>query len=363
MSKLNQFLSGVRVLDLTRHLPGPLATLYLADMGAEVIKIEPPTGDEARSIGRKNANGRTDFFDAIQAGKRTRMMDFTQPEEVETFIELVKTADILVESFRPGVMDKLGIGFKRLREINPGLICCSLPGYGSGTPLSHAAGHDANYLSLAGVLGATGAAEKPYYFNPPVADCTGSLTAVTSILGALQARHRTGEGCEIEVALADVVMPLQTMYIAELNGTGQSPEREKELLNGGAAFYRIYATKDKKHVMLGSVEPKFWKAFCEAAGREDLIARQWEPTPQTEMIKELDVLFAGMTLAECEEKFIPADCCFTSVLNLQEALESPYHQARQLVRKDDKGAYQALFPVYVDGEAPALRPELIEESS
>lgn len=361
MSKLNHFLSDIKVIDLTRHLPGPFATLLFVDMGADVIKIEPPSGDEARILGRKNAKGRTDFFDAINAGKKTRMMDFTNAEQVAIFIELVKTADILLESFRPGVMDKLGIGFKKLREINPGLICCSLPGYGSGTPMSHAAGHDANYLSMAGVLGATGAAEKPYYFNPPVADCTGSLTAVSSILGALHARNRTGEGCEIEVALADVVMPLQTMFIAELNGTGKSPEREKEMLNGGAAFYRIYETKDNKHVMLGSVEPKFWKAFCEAAGREDLIVRQWEPTPQTAIIKELDELFGGLTLAECEAKFIPADCCFTAIIDLQQALESPYHQARKLVRKDETGAYQSLFPVYVDGEPPELRTELIEE--
>jgi crotonobetainyl-CoA:carnitine CoA-transferase CaiB-like acyl-CoA transferase len=362
MSRLNDFLSGIRVLDLTRHLPGPLATLLLADMGAEVLKIESPRGDELRSLSPRDDRGRPIYFDAVNAGKRARTMDLADAAQHREFLHLVKEYDILVESFRPGVMGRLGLGYPALREVNPGLIYCAMSGYGKNSPLSDAAGHDANYLALAGTLAGTGTRETPLYFTPPVADCTGSLIALASILGALISRGKTGKGCEIDLGLADVTMPLQIFQLAYLGAMGVSPRREAEFLNGGAAYYRIYRTADGRHVALGAVEPKFWEAFCKAANRMDWVPRQADPVPQAALIAELVEFFASMSMETCRERFGPADCCFTPVLELGEAVESPHHKARGLVRRNAAGTYEALFPVLVDGEPPTGRTSLAEES-
>jgi len=361
MSRLNGFLSGIKIIDLTRHLPGPLATLLLADMGAEVLKIEPPNGDELRSLGPVDAAGRPIYFDAVNAGKRVRTMDLGERIRRDEFLDLVKRSDVLVESFRPGVMERLRLDYAVLRPLNEGLIYCSMSGYGRNSPLSKAAGHDANYLALAGILAGTGTEENPICFTPPVADCTGSLVALAAILGALYARTRTGAGCEIDLALADVTMPLQIFQLAELGATGASPRREKDLLNGGAAFYRNYRTRDGRHVALGAVEPKFWKAFCMEANRSDWISRQTDPLPQRDLIVELGEFFSSMNLEECLEKFRPADCCLTPVLDLEVAVQSPHHKARGLVRRIAGGIYEASFPVLVDGVTPAARAPIKDE--
>lgn len=361
MSRLNSFLSGVRVLDLTRHLPGPLSTLLLVDMGAEVLKIEPPQGDELRYLSPKDSRGRPIYFEAINAGKHTRTMDLTDATQRAEFLELVKGFDVLVESFRPGVMGRLGLAYPDLRDVNPRLVYCSMSGYGKNSPLSKVAGHDANYLALAGTLAGTGTAETPLYFTPPVADCTSSLIAIAAILGALYARKTTGQGCEIDLAIADVVMPLQTFQLAMLGATGLSPKREGDFLNGGAAYYRVYRTRDDRHVALGAVEPKFWEAFCKAVNRRDWIARQADPVPQTGLIEELSRLFSSLSLNQCQGIFEPADCCFTPILDLQQAVESSHHQARGLVRRNVAGIYEGLFPVRVDGLPPVSRVPLVEE--
>jgi len=363
MSRLNGFLSGIKVIDLTRHLPGPLATLLLGDMGAEVLKIEPPGGDELRTLGPADSAGRPVYFDAVNAGKRVRTMDLTRRNRRDEFLELVKSSDVLLESFRPGVMERLGLGYPALRLLNEGLVYCSLSGYGRNSPLARAAGHDVNYLSLAGILAGTGTEEDPICAYPPVADCTGSLVAMAAVLGALYARTRTGVGCEIDLALADAGMPLQILQLAELGATGVSPRRERNLLNGGAAFYRIYGTRDGRHVALGAVEPKFWEAFCRTAGRTDWIPRQADPLPQKPLISELGEFFSSMNLGECMKKFEAADCCLTPVVDLGEAAESPHHKSRGLVRRFDGGIYETSFPVLVDGSPPAARAPLKDEGN
>jgi alpha-methylacyl-CoA racemase len=357
MSRLNGFLRGVRVLDLCRHLPGPLATLFLADMGAEVLKIEPPTGDEMRTMGPAGPGGRSVYFDAVNAGKTTRQLNFRRLDDRLAFLDLVKTADIAIESFRPGVMSRLGVGYETLKASNPHLIYCSLNGFGEGGPLAERAAHDVNYLSLAGTLFHNDGGDTPF-FDPPVADCAAALFAALTIVGALHGRARDGKGCHIDLALADVSMPLQILHLAAFAQSGVLPRASEGLLNGGAACYRVYRTADDRQVSLGALEPKFWRAFCAAAVRPDWEARHRDPLPQAELTSEVATMFRALTLAECEERFGKADCCFAPVLDLREALESPHVRARGLVRRTAAGEVQALFPAVVDGERPMPRASI-----
>jgi crotonobetainyl-CoA:carnitine CoA-transferase CaiB-like acyl-CoA transferase len=250
-------------------------------------------------------------------------------------------------------MDRLGLSYETLRARNPGLIFCSISGYGAAGPLAQVAGHDGNYLALAGVLHRNG--KPPRFFDPPVGDVTSSLFAALAILGAVQGRRRDGLGCHIDLAIADVAMPLQLFEVAAFGATGTVPQPETTYLNGGGAYYRVYATADARHVVLGAVEAKFWRSFCEAAGRPDWIARQNEALPQHALIGELTAFFAGLSLAACEARFAEADCCLSPVLDLAEALHGAHHQTRGVVRAGPDGGLQALFPALVDGLPPAAR--------
>lgn len=354
-SRLGLFARGVKVLDLSAFLPGPLAALLLADMGAEVLKIEPPDGDALIALGPRDGAGRPVFHEAVNAGKSVRRMDLKNPDMHAAFLGLVGEYDVLIEGFRPGVMRRLGLDYAVLRRINPGLIYCALSGYGAAGPLAQAAGHDANYLAASGILHRNGGAA-PVFYDPPLADVSGSLFGVITILGALRAREADGLGCEIDIGLADTPMPLQLMQIAELGATGTVPQPRQTYLNGGAAYYQIYATADGRHVALGAIEAKFWRTFCAAAGRPEWGARQHEALPQHALMGEVAAVIASLTLAECVARFGAADCCLSPVLDLGEALASPHHHARGLVRETADGALQALFPARVDGLAPQGRP-------
>jgi alpha-methylacyl-CoA racemase len=359
MSALNTWLEGVHVLDLSSFLPGPLATLFLADFGADVLKIEPPRGDEMRNLGPRDAQGRPVYYESVNGGKRVRRMDLKDATVREDFLRLVDDADVLVETFRPGVMTRLELDYATLAARNPRLIYCSLNGYGIGSTLEQAAGHDANYLALAGVLERNGDAS-PVYFDPPVADTTGSLYAVIAILGALRGRERTGHGCMIDIALADVIQPLQAFQVADYGARGYSPSRNETYLNGGAAYYRVYATRDARHITLGAIEPKFWKSFCETAGHPEWVARQGEALPQRDLTRDVAAFIATLTLDKCVARFANADCCLAPVLTAGEALESAHVRERGLVRRAASGDLQALFPARVNGEAPAIRPRVRE---
>lgn len=360
MSRISRFLTGTKVVDLSRHLPGPLASVLMADMGAEVIKVEPPQGEEMRFIGPQAATGNSAYFDAVNAGKSGIRLDLKSATDRDVLLGLLKDADVLLESFRPGVMEKLGLSVPFLREHAPRLVICSLNGYGENSPLKKDVGHDLNYLAMNGVLAGTGTVEQTVAPWPPLADCAASLFGLSTVLAALLERERTGQGCHVEVALADSVMPLMTFSLAELGLTGQGIPRAEALLNGGAARYRTYVTADGYTVALGAVEPKFWQAFCVAAERPDWIPRQDEALPQTRLQAELKAFFAGLTLAQCEARFGSVDCCFNQVLELADAVETPHIKARNLVVKTAAGEFQALYPAYVDGKAPLARPAFRE---
>ncbi len=354
-SRLGQFLRGVKVLDLSSFLPGPLASLLLADMGAEVLKVEPPAGDAMRQLGPRHVDGGPVFYEAVNAGKTVRRMDLKNPDARAELLRLVPDYDVLIEGFRPGVMDRLGLAYETLREINPGLIYCSLSGYGATGPRVQAAGHDANYLAEAGVLHRNGGAD-PVFFDPPLADVSGSLFGVIAILGALRGRDADGLGCAIDIGLADTPMPLQLFQVAAFGAVGDVPQRRDTYLNGGAAYYQVYRTSDARHIAVGAIEPKFWRAFCLAAGQPGWIARQDDPFPQTGLIAEVAAFVAGLTQDECLARFGAGDCCTSPVLDIGEALASPNTAGRGLVRRAGHGELQALFPARIDGEPPDTRP-------
>ncbi|MDN5925632.1 MAG: CoA transferase [Hyphomicrobiales bacterium] len=362
MADLGSFLTGVRVLDLSQYIPGPMASLFLSDMGAEVIKIEPPQGDEMRKLGPRDAQGRPVFYRSMNAGKTVRRMNLKDDAERQEFLSLVASADIVLEGFRPGVMRRLGIDYPVLRKANPAIILCSISGYGKNATLSPMAGHDANYLALMGMLDRNGI-DQPAFFDPPVSDVAGSLFAATVMLGALHGRDRTGEGCEIDLALADTIMPLQMMQVADYGANGTVPRRGTTYLNGAAAYYQVYRTRDDCFVVLGAVEPKFWKTFCETAGREDWIARHDDEFPQHALMAEVAAWFRDMTRSQAMERFRQADCCITVVNDLGTALDQQHLCERQLVRTGPSGEIQALFPAWIDGTPPKSRPPPLDYES
>ncbi|OFW04394.1 MAG: hypothetical protein A3I61_11245 [Acidobacteria bacterium RIFCSPLOWO2_02_FULL_68_18] len=358
MSRLNGFLRGVRVLDLTRHLPGPLATLLLADMGAEVLKIEPPDGDGMREMGPRKADGSSACFSAVNAGKTTRRIDLKSTAGRAALLDLATSADVLIESFRPGILTRLGVGYDVLKGVNPRLIYCSLNGFGCTGPLAQMAAHDLNYVALAGALPPLGAdGSLP---DTPLADCAGGLFAALALVSALYGRGRDGQGCHIDLALLDAVLPLQILPLAQLGAAGVPPRAGEGPINGGAACYRVYETGDRRRVALAALEGKFWHAFCAAAGRPDWVARHADPLPQRALIGEVASMFGGLTLEECERRFGPADCCFAPVRELPEAVASAHVRSRGLVHRTGDGELQPLFPAIVDGEPPRPRPPLGE---
>lgn len=361
-SAMGGFLTDVKILDLSQYIPGPMATLYLADMGAEVIKIEPPNGDAMQALGPKDGSGRPIYYGALNANKSIYRINLKEPAERDAFLELVREADVVVEGFRPGVMRRLGIDYETLCQINSAIILCSISGYGAGTQMGRKAGHDANYLAMMGTLDRNGM-EQPTFFDPPVSDVGGALFAAIAILGALHGRQRTGKGCEIDLALVDTIMPMQMMQVAEHGANGTTGGRGETYLNGGAAYYQVYPVRYGRHVVIGAVEPKFWRAFCNAAGRPDWFSRQGDPLPQNKLREEVSAMFSTMTVDEATERFGTSDCCFSVVNDLGEALGGPHVAERRLVRYDARGHLHALFPAWINGSPPDIRsgPTVIEK--
>jgi crotonobetainyl-CoA:carnitine CoA-transferase CaiB-like acyl-CoA transferase len=344
---VHQFLQGVRVLDLSQYLPGPFATRMLADMGADVIKVEPPGGEPGRSLDTGKEAGVSPYYNVINAGKRVIEVDLKSAAGRSILEALAERADVLLESFRPGVLDRLGFGEQRLKELNPKLVHCALSGFGQSGPLRNASGHDLNYVALTGALAATGTMERPVIPFPPMADHAGALMAVISILGALIGRGRHG-GAFLDVSLSESFLSLQELAFAF------EARRGKGLLSGGFACYQIYRTADDRFVTLSPLEPKFWQNFCTAVGHPEWLDRQWERPPQTDLIAELASMFAAAPLAHWEQCLVGAECCYMAVVDHREVAEHPHVRARRLVQRRD-GYTEVLFPARVDGIEPELR--------
>ena len=348
---LTEFLRGTRVLDLSQYLPGPFATRLLADMGAEVIKVEPPAGDPLKHLDPDGKQGSSPFYEMINAGKTVVTLDLKTDAGHVAFESLISRADVLLESYRPGVLERLGFGQDRLQALNPTLIHCALSGYGQTGPYRLVSGHDISYVSMTGGLSASGTADTPTITYPPIADHAGAMQAALTILGALIARDHGGGGAFLDISLSESLLSWQGP------GLTMPPGRGEGVINGGAACYQIYRTSDGRFVSLSPLEPKFWINFCNAVDRPEWIARQTEPMPQTALKREVAELFAAKPLERWEALLGPADCCYQAVLDYQEVADHPHIRARGLVHRQGSMA-DVLFPAYVDGRPPEPRTPL-----
>jgi len=332
-------LAGVRVLDLSRLLPGGFCSRLLADYGADVLKVEDMgMGDYIRwsppYVEGAAHSARSLLFLALNRNKRSIRIDLKQDAGREVLLALVREHDVVLESFRPGVLDRLGVGYAAMREVNPKLVLCSITGYGQDGPLRDRAGHDMNYLALTGVLGLTGEpGGPPVQPAGQIADLGGgALMAAFGILAALREAERTGEGQVVDVAMADGALSWLALVAARyLNDGGDDPPARGTLeLGGGLACYRPYACAGGGWVALGALEPKFWAAWCRGVGREDLVAEQFA-APGSAGHAAVEAVFAARTRAEWEAFAAEHECCLDPVLDLGEALSSPLVGERGLV--------------------------------
>lgn len=328
-------LDGLKILDFSTLLPGPYATLILADMGAEVLKIgsagKPDiVADYPPFIGDTDISASQAW---LGRNKKTMFLNLKTGEGRDIVKELVKEYDIVMEQFRPGVMDRLGLGYEDLRAVNPAVIYCSLTGYGQTGPLRDAAGHDINYMSRSGMISHAGRAEEgPSLMNFQIADiAVGSLNSVIGILAAVNYRRNTGRGQHIDVAMMDGCVPFNSIDGAAFLVSGRQPLREGERLNGGC-IYDFYKTKDGGYMSVGSLEPKFWKQFCTAIGREDLTEGSVWPENIAGVKAEIRDIFMTKTRDEWVEVFSHYDACVQPVLDLEEALiKDEQIKAREMV--------------------------------
>lgn len=324
----NPLLAGVRVLDLSRLLPGPFCSLYLAQMGAEVIKIEEPGGgDYARSMS-------ADMFEIVNRGKKSITLDLRLEADRAAFHQLVKTADVVLESFRPGVMDKLGCGFETLRAINPRLVFAALTGYGHTGPYRDRPGHDMNYRGYAGELEQTGAAgDAPAPGNLQVADLAGgALTCLAGVLAALVGVRASGVGTFVDVAMLDGTLAMQVLSLSTLRQMGTSLPRGGDFLSGAMPNYSVYECADGKALAVGSLERKFFEEVMRRVDRADLLKLPMAAGPKGEPLREaLRALFRSRTRDEWEALLADHDTCVSAVLTPAEALQDPQVQARGMV--------------------------------
>lgn len=330
-------LEGITVLDLTRLLPGPFAAQVLADFGAEVIKIEDPCGGDFLRTVPPYLNDQSVFFHSVNRGKKSISLNLKSEEGREIFKKLTVIADVILEGFRPGVMDKLGLGYDMLKAINQRLICCSISGYGNSGPYRDKAGHDLNYMSYAGLTALTGCpGQKPVIPGVQIADIGGgSLWAVMAVLLALQARAINGCGQYCDIAMLDGVFAWSFFFLAGHELGGETFGRGSEILNGGYACYNIYTTGDNKYVSLGAIEPKFWSGFCFRLGKQEFIEQQYQKEAQESIMQELEAIFKTRTRDEWVEHFADLDVCFSPVLDFSETLQNGQIKQREMLAKAD----------------------------
>jgi len=356
------FLSGIRVVDLSQYIPGPYATLLLADQGAEVVKVERPGGEPMRSgFGPDGSDGISPFYKVLNGGKTIVEMNLKADDDRESFLALLEQADVLLESFRPGVMERLGLGTDMLRSRFPSLVICSLSGYGQTGPYRLRAGHDINYLALAGMLSSTGTTKTPVAPFPPVSDYAGGMQAVISILAALIGRSKSGGGTYLDVSLAESVLGWQSPSLTNVEYAGYPLDRGEGNDTGGRADYRTYRTSDGRFVSLGAEEPKFWENFCNAVERPEWIAQHRAPVPQTSLLAQVSALFETQPLSHWRVLLEDCDCCFEAVWELHELAEHPQLAARQLISPEQwtDSMTQVLYPAWTNGAPPDRRPEAV----
>ncbi|MDR1831371.1 MAG: CoA transferase [Fusobacteriaceae bacterium] len=329
---MGKALQNLKILDFSTLLPGPLATMHLGDLGAEVLRVT--TGTRQDILERQPPliaeNGCSAVTAQLNRNKRSILLNLREPEAVEIVKRLIQDYDILIEQFRPGVMKRLGLDYDTLSAIQPGLIYCSITGYGHGNSMSQRAGHDINYLALGGVSGYSGTGDMaPQLTGIQIADLAGgSCNAIIGILAAVIHRMETGKGQFIDISMTDGVMALNAIEGAACLVTGQAPKPGAALLNGGT-IYDNYATKDGKTVSFGGLEEKFKREFCKRLGHDEWADSNIEGDPAVKA--EIRAIIKGKTLAEWKTLMADADCCFEPVLDLNEVFESRLARERQMV--------------------------------
>lgn len=323
-----------KVLDFSTLLPGPYATLVLSDLGADILRVVSGSRPDLAALMPPFLPG-TDISANLAwlgRGKRSITLNLKKPRGITIIKQLISEYDILVEQFRPGVMDKLGLGYEHLKKINPGLIYCSLTGYGQDGPYSKRAGHDINYLARSGLMSYSGTkADGPVLTGMQIADvASGSNNVIIGILAAVLYRNNTGKGQHIDISMMDGVVPFNAMTGAGFLVNGISPVREGEILNGGS-LYDFYETKDGKYISFGGLEPQFFSAFCNTIGCPDLIEGGVMPKDIDQVKARVRKIIKTKTRDEWEESFKDVDACVEPVLSLSEALNDPHINHRRLV--------------------------------
>jgi crotonobetainyl-CoA:carnitine CoA-transferase CaiB-like acyl-CoA transferase len=351
------FLSGIKVLDLSQYLPGPLAGQILADLGAEVVKVEPPAGDPQRHLDPMSGvldpdvvetGDGSPFYQVLNAGKTVTRIDLKSAAGKDRFRALLERSDVLLESYRPGVMDRLGFGYDAAKQINPGLVYCALTGYGQTGPQARAAGHDLNYMAATGALSQAGTGTAAAMAWPPMADCAGAVMSALAVLAALVRRGRDGQGAFLDVAMADCVLSWQAIGLTA-EKLGLAKGRGDALLTGGAACYRVYACADGGEIAVGNLEPRFWENFCRAVGRADWAARQWEPMPQDALIAEVAGHLTTRPLGDWLAALDGVDTCIQPVAAYGDVADGPQVRARGLVKDGGLQGVQVLLPILEGG--------------
>jgi alpha-methylacyl-CoA racemase len=350
-------LEGIRVLDFTSLLPGPLATLMLAEAGADVLKIErPDRGDEMRSYTPKFGTDSVNFA-LLNRGKQSIAIDLKDPARRQRFMALVQQADVLVEQFRPGVMDRLGLGYEALRTVNPGLIYCSISGYGQSGSRAAVAGHDLNYVAETGLLSLASSADgTPVVPAALVADIGGgTYPAVVNILLALLRRERTGEGAFLDIALADNVFPFLYWAIGNGLAAGQWPSPGGDLVTGGSPRYNVYRTADGQFVAAAPLEDRFWEAFCNLLGLDE---HERDDAPDPEATKRVVASrIAEHPAGHWRARFSRQDVCCAVVRTVREALEDPQFRERGLFDRMVEGEAGTITALPMPLEPALRRPD------
>ncbi len=359
---MNPPLEGLRVLDFSTLLPGPYASMMLADLGAEVVHVESPVRADLVRVMPPHDGDASAAHAHLNRSKQSVGLDLKKPGAKELVHRLVGGFDVLLEQFRPGVMDRLGIGYESLRKVHPGLVYCAVTGYGQTGPYRDRAGHDINYLAVSGVSSYTGRREGgPLPLGIQVADVAGgSHHAVIGILAALVQRERTGEGQFIDISMTDCAFAMHAMAGAGFLACGEVPEREGELLNGGS-FYDYYATRDGRYLSVGSLEPAFSAQLFGALGLSELASKALSPDPETQAAVKaaLREKFLERDLCEWQAVFAGLDCCVEPEATLEEAVSHPQVEARGLVvgvpRGDGSEQRQAACPIRFSAAEPVYR--------
>ena len=364
-------LSGIRVVDLSQFLPGPMMTVMMADHGAEVIKIEPAAGDPARDQAPFDRYGGAEhsvWFANLNRGKRSVVLDLKDDAGKAALREIIAGADVFVEGFRPGVMARLGFDYDSVKAIRPDIVYCSISAFGQEGALAHHPAHDMAVQALAGFLAVNdGPDGNPVVPGAPSADMAAGLTALSAVLMALVGRERTGEGAYIDCAMFDSLLPWCAHTAGSAIAGGESPVSAQQRSLGGAAFYQVYATADGKHVALGGREIKFARNLLGALGREDFLPYAEAPAGEQEpLIAFLRETFAARTRAEWIAWFADKDVAFSPVLDFREALDQPHIAERGLLVEGDGegGGRHIAPPIRFAGDAwtPGRVPDLGEGS-